>query len=270
MNMKAARLAAFSLFMFTVAALAQSSSNLKITNGPIIEAVSNRSAVIAWSTNTGGSSAVKWGTDPNNLNKTAQSPYSEKGEGPHRVKIEPLEPGTTYYFQVVSGQGQGTGSEAKSEVKEIRTLGSVGTLKPLYRMVNGTAHLFTTSFEETKQAQAQGFQPEGIGYFVAKEQMPGTVPLYRLHNASTGDHFYTRDEPEARAAATQGYTNEGVAGYINPSQAPGTVPLYRLQNPSNNHHFYTTSAAERSQATASGWKDEGVAGFVWSQGDTQQ
>jgi hypothetical protein len=268
--MQAARLTAFCVFMFAVAALAQRSNSLRITNGPIIEAVSNRSAVIAWSTNTGGSTVVKWGTDPNNLNKTAQAPYAEKGEGPHRVKIEPLEAGKTYFFQVVSGQGQGTGTEAKSEVMEIHTLDNVGTLKPLYRMVNGMSHLFTTSFDETQQAKAKGFQSEGIGYFVAKTQIANTVPLYRLHNATTGDHFYTRDEAEARAAAAQsGYTNEGVAGYIAASQIAGTVPLYRLQFATNNQHFYTTDASERSRAMSQGWKDEGIAGYVWQQGDTQ-
>ena len=96
----------------------------RITHGPDVESVGNSSATVAWSTDTGGSSVVRYGTDRNRLSQMAESPYadSKNGEGiTHRVKIEHLRPGTTYYYTVDSGQGEGTGTEARSRVEEFTT-----------------------------------------------------------------------------------------------------------------------------------------------------
>jgi hypothetical protein len=92
---------------------------LKITDGPRVEGVGPTWAVIAWTTNTGGSSVVRYGTDPRNLNETAQAPYSDDermSAQNHRVRINNLKPGATYHFMVDSGQGEDTGTEAKSSV----------------------------------------------------------------------------------------------------------------------------------------------------------
>jgi len=101
------------------------SAALQITNGPVVEYVGNNKAEIAWTTSTGGSSVIRYGTDPNNLSQTAQEPYARSnGSGQHvthRVTINNLQPNTTYYFVVDSGQGQGTGSEVKSQVAQFKT-----------------------------------------------------------------------------------------------------------------------------------------------------
>ncbi len=96
----------------------------RITNGPVVERVGNTWATVAWSTNTGGSSVVRYGRDPNHLDRRAQAPYAvDKGRPgeTHRVKIDHLRPGTTYYYVVDSGQGQGTGTEARSRVEQFTT-----------------------------------------------------------------------------------------------------------------------------------------------------
>jgi phosphodiesterase/alkaline phosphatase D-like protein len=96
----------------------------KIIDGPRIEQVTNNEAVIAWTTNSGGSSVVKYGTDQRNLNEMAESPYADKENAKyqtHRVKINNLKPNTTYYFKVVSGQGEDTGTSAQSRVEQFRT-----------------------------------------------------------------------------------------------------------------------------------------------------
>jgi phosphodiesterase/alkaline phosphatase D-like protein len=96
----------------------------KITNGPVIENVGNSWATVAWSTDTGGSSVVHYGTDRNRLTEMAETPYdASKGDHgvTHRVKIDHLQPGTRYYYMVDSGQGQGTGTEARSRVEEFTT-----------------------------------------------------------------------------------------------------------------------------------------------------
>ena len=81
---------------------------VKITNGPTLEYVDSNSATIAWSTNLKGSTRVNYGTDPNNLGQLSESPWGAGGLT-HRVKVQNLQPNTTYYFQVETGQAEGTG-----------------------------------------------------------------------------------------------------------------------------------------------------------------
>ena len=96
----------------------------RITNGPVVEGIGPSWAVVAWSTNTGGSTVLHYGTDRNQLSQTAESPYADnertKGQV-HRVRIAHLKPKTTYYFSVDSGQGEGTGTDARSGVKSFTT-----------------------------------------------------------------------------------------------------------------------------------------------------
>ena len=96
----------------------------RITNGPVVENVGDSWATVAWSTDTGGSSVVHYGTDRDRLTQMAETPYDvSKGDHgvTHRVKIDHLRPGTRYYYVVDSGQGQGTGTEARSRVEEFTT-----------------------------------------------------------------------------------------------------------------------------------------------------
>ncbi|HEX8926818.1 MAG TPA: fibronectin type III domain-containing protein [Terriglobales bacterium] len=96
----------------------------KITHGPVVEQVGRDFAVVAWSTNTGGSSVIRYGTNPSQMTQMAEAPYAdnEKTQGQtHRVHINHLQPGTTYFFIVDSGQGEGTGTEAKSSVMQFTT-----------------------------------------------------------------------------------------------------------------------------------------------------
>ncbi len=273
------------------------SQAVRITNGPVIESVSSNSVTVAWSTNTGGSSVVQYGTDPNNLSKTEQEPYHE-GHGTHRVKISGLQPGTTYYYKIVSGHGQGTGTEAESQVSQFTTSGPggagqaaqsqapsqgqasqptmgqimsgqaagqspSGTKVPLYRAVNASGgHLFTHEYSEIRNAtQNLGYKQEGITGYIMANQQANTSPLYRLLGPN-GDHFYTANQNERNQALSQGYKDEGVAGYVANSQLPGTEPLYRMVN-QKGEHFYTTNPSEHQQDMQQGWRDEGIAGYVW-------
>ncbi len=98
----------------------QASKDVQITGGPKIEHVVPDSAVVSWTTNVPSSSTVRYGTDRDKLDQQAQAPW---GGTTHRVEIKNLKPGTTYYFQVVSAHGQGTGTGALSRVEELRTPG---------------------------------------------------------------------------------------------------------------------------------------------------
>jgi phosphodiesterase/alkaline phosphatase D-like protein len=99
---------------------------VKIIDGPRVEGTGPTWAVIAWTTNTGGSSVIRYGTDANNLSQTAKSGYADNEKTKvqnHRVHLKNLKPNTKYFFQVDSGQGEGTGTEAKSSVAEFTTKG---------------------------------------------------------------------------------------------------------------------------------------------------
>ncbi len=105
---------------------AEKAQAVKITDGPRVEGTGPTWAVIAWTTNTGGSSIVRYGTDANNLSQTAKSAYADNEKTKaqnHRVHLKNLKPNTKYFFQVDSGQGEGTGTEAKSSVAEFTTKG---------------------------------------------------------------------------------------------------------------------------------------------------
>ena len=98
----------------------------RIIEGPAVERVGDTWATIVWTTNTGGSSVVHYGTDPDRLRQIAESPYADDDRTrhqSHRVQINDLRPDTTYYYVVDSGQGEGTGTEARSRVDRFTTRG---------------------------------------------------------------------------------------------------------------------------------------------------
>lgn len=120
-------LALFASFqLMSLAAQDRRSPDERIINGPNVERVGDTSATIAWTTNTGGSSVIRYGTDPDRLGQTAESPYADNDRTRaqnHRVQLNNLRPNTTYYFIVDSGQGEGTGTEARSRVQRFTTRG---------------------------------------------------------------------------------------------------------------------------------------------------
>jgi hypothetical protein len=88
---------------------------MQIIKGPALESATDNSAIIRWTTNTGSSliehSVVRYGTDPKNLNRKAESPNRWNQNLPymiHRVSVMNLTPQTTYYYTVESVRGDGT------------------------------------------------------------------------------------------------------------------------------------------------------------------
>ncbi|MGZ4789821.1 MAG: fibronectin type III domain-containing protein [Terriglobales bacterium] len=108
------------LVLFGLAVMYAVADAVKITKGPVVEHVGTNNAVIAWSTNVSSATIVKFGTDPNNLDRKAQMPW---GGITHRVTLKNLEPGKTYYFVADSSQGEGSGGAATSQVTSFTTAG---------------------------------------------------------------------------------------------------------------------------------------------------
>jgi hypothetical protein len=91
---------------------------VQITQGPVVEHVTDTTAEIAWSTNVNSGTALRYGTDPSHMDQTAGMPW---GGLTHRVTIKNLQPNTTYYFKAESGQGQGTGTQAETAQASFQT-----------------------------------------------------------------------------------------------------------------------------------------------------
>ena len=96
---------------------------------PTIESVSDTLAFVSWTTpNPGGTilhyAIVRYGKDPNHLEFTAKSPTRinpSHSEMVFRVRIQDLDPGTTYYYKVSSEQANGTLDPATSGVNKFTT-----------------------------------------------------------------------------------------------------------------------------------------------------
>ena len=275
----------------------EENGKVKITNGPVIERVDSNSATIAWSTNVKGSSRVTYGTNPNNLTQLAEAPWGAGGLT-HRVVIHNLKPGTTYYFNVETGQAQGTGG---AEVEGERVMSfttpaegapatagaqpaqpastpapgvqppSASGRVPLYRLSSPSAHdrLYTTSPEERNRVLQEGYHDEGVAGYVDTTQAPGTLPLYRLakRTANGAEHFYTDNDTERDKAISQlGFHLEGVVGYVPTSAEAGAVLLHRLQQPATGEYLYTTSAQEATQAERQfRYTSLGNCCYIWQQ-----
>ncbi len=124
--------------LFTIALIVTVMGSLLVRAGsayahdsasPTIESVGDTLAFISWTTpNPGGTvlhyGVVRFGTDPNRLEFTAKSPTRinlSHSEMVFRVRIQDLEPGTTYYYKVSSEQANGISDPATSGVNQFTT-----------------------------------------------------------------------------------------------------------------------------------------------------
>ena len=104
-------------------------ARVRIIQGPEIELAKQHLTIISWTTNNPGGSPVHYGivhygTDPNDLSHTAKSPIRlnpDHSSTVFRVRIDDLQPRTTYYYTVDSMEANGKGDGARSAVKHFTT-----------------------------------------------------------------------------------------------------------------------------------------------------
>jgi len=95
---------------------ANKAAHVRIIKGPELESATENLTIIRWtSDNPGGSpehfGVVHYGSDPKNLSRTAKSHIRLNPTHSHtvfRVRIEDLQPRTTYYYKVDSMDARGT------------------------------------------------------------------------------------------------------------------------------------------------------------------
>jgi Purple acid Phosphatase, N-terminal domain len=104
-------------------------ASVKIAQEPEIERADSYLTIVRWTTNNPGGSpehygVVHYGMDPKDLSRTAKSPIRlnpNHAETVFRVRIDGLQPKTTYYYTVDSMEANGTGDGVKSTVKQFTT-----------------------------------------------------------------------------------------------------------------------------------------------------
>jgi phosphodiesterase/alkaline phosphatase D-like protein len=131
--MLAVLIAAGSLFFYSPATAqetpAKQARRVHIAKGPALESAQENSAIITWTSNNPGGSdehfgVVHYGTDPKNLTQTAKSHIRlNRGHSytVFRVRVDGLEPKTTYYYKVDSVDARSASDRVISPVKTFIT-----------------------------------------------------------------------------------------------------------------------------------------------------
>jgi hypothetical protein len=104
-------------------------SPAQVEVSPLVESVADTFAFISWTTrNPGGTilhyAIVHYGKDPNHLDLTAASPTRinpARSDMVFRVRMNHLQPETTYYYWVSSTQADGTSDPVTSPVRQFNT-----------------------------------------------------------------------------------------------------------------------------------------------------
>jgi phosphodiesterase/alkaline phosphatase D-like protein len=112
-----------------VAPTTKKAASIKITQGPEIERADPYLTIVRWTTNNPGGSpehygVVHYGTSPKDLSQTAKSPIRLNpghSDTVFRVRIEGLQPGTTYYYKVDSMESNGKADGVTSKVNTFKT-----------------------------------------------------------------------------------------------------------------------------------------------------
>ena len=152
----------------------------------------------------------------------------------------------------------------------------------VYRFFNSrdNAFFFTTSIEERDLIIRYSYGDNELdaywpyvfqgAQFKPANSYPGSVPLYRFYNYSTGHHFFTANESESDYILEQinqgnwPFNYEGAAFNVYPndptphSQGEET-PVHRFYSTSLNRHFFTSNPIEVDALQSSEiWSYEGI------------
>src|SRR3954466_11850407 len=76
--------------------------NVRVTSGPNVVSTTENSATIRWKTDDLASTNAKDGSDPSNMGQTEKH---SGGARDHNVVLSGLQPGTTYYFAIMTNDG---------------------------------------------------------------------------------------------------------------------------------------------------------------------
>lgn len=213
-------------------ATAQATQDVQITNGPKVENVTGNSATIAWSTNTNAGTVLKYGTDANNLSQTSQMPW---GGLTHRVTLKNLQPNQTYYYQVTSAQGQGSGTGAISGVEQFHTssgpasASSASQGQPsgsnnaqvivgpiMQKVTEQSAQVYWETTQPTENLIKYGTSPNQLNQ-TAQNPYGGTTHKVELSNLQPNTLYYFAIQEPNGSVRTTGYFRTNATAANNPN-----------------------------------------------------
>jgi hypothetical protein len=123
----------------------------------------------------------------------------------------------------------------------------------IYRFYNSAVggHLFTGDIPEKASVdQNASFDAEGIGFAALSrdaQDINGSIPIHRFHNAKLGSHFFTASELERDHVTTlENYIYEGEGFRAFNVDSASTTPVYRFFNETSGGHFFTASENEKN------------------------
>jgi len=90
--------------------VAPAPQKVSITQGPVVQYADDQFAVITWSTDQPFASRIFYGKDAGNLNQISEDAKSLSLR--HQINLRNLQPNTTYYFRIDTGQGTAAVSSA--------------------------------------------------------------------------------------------------------------------------------------------------------------
>jgi phosphodiesterase/alkaline phosphatase D-like protein len=108
---------------------AKKAALVQITEGPSLELAKDTWVIITWTSNNPGGSdehfgLVHYGTDPKDLRQTAKSHIRLNQNHSHtvfRVRVDGLQPHTTYYYKVDSMDSRAKSDGVTSAVQTFKT-----------------------------------------------------------------------------------------------------------------------------------------------------
>ncbi len=191
----------------------------RIAQGPTIQYADDHSAVLSWSTNEPAPTIVYYGTDPQNLDHTAES---TSGTTFHRVHLAGLAPETTYYFLVDSGQGRGVGP--------ISTLHTVAPgAQAVYNRLPGN---YSSGSVEPKLAARQGpsqAPAQGLEIASGTEIHAALDSALSSKTSHPGDEFtaVVNEPVRANNGAVAIPTGTRIRGQVTEAEEGKTLPMVR-------------------------------------------
>lgn len=78
---------------------------VKVTNGPVVQSLTDTTALITWSTNLSTETLLRLGTRPDRLDQVAKG---HRRGLTHQIQLNYLAPDTTYYYRVGTSAVQKT------------------------------------------------------------------------------------------------------------------------------------------------------------------
>jgi peroxiredoxin len=93
-------------------------TTLSIQSGPSSSSITQTDAIIKWETNEPATSQVEYGTSKTYGSETAEDTDLSTS---HSIKLTGLDPGTTYYFKVISKDAAGNEITAKGDLTTLAT-----------------------------------------------------------------------------------------------------------------------------------------------------